>query len=688
MQIKRLLTSLVLGLGMALVFLGLLIAGPMTQVHADTYTVTNINASGPGSLRQAILDANSNPGPDVITFNPGVTGDIVLADALPVIADDLTISGPGAEQLGISGANTYRVFSITTGIGVTITEVTVRDGNAVDSEGGGIWSAGSLYLDSVQIVNNTASGSWPSGKGGGVYVNEGSATLSGTQVLNNSTTNRGGGVFVNAGSVTLNGTQVLNNSASYGGGGVYVNEISATLKVSGGVISSNSANSGGGVDVWSGSATLSGTQVVNNLAFFYGGGVYVFWGNATLSETQVANNSASYSGGGVFVERGSATLNRTQVVNNSASDDGGGVCVWNGSATLNETQVLNNSATNRGGGVFISEGWEGSNATLSVSGGEINSNSASKGGGAYVDKGSVTLNGTQVYSNSASYGGGVYVFDGSAMLNVSGGEINSNLASSSAGGVYVSQGSAALNGTKVVSNSASNDGGGVFVYQGGATLNETQVAGNLASDGGGVYLYRNGAITATNGCFVSNSDTAVDRIDGTLIATDNWWGAADGPGGAGPGSGDTVSAGVDYANFKTVLPPACLFHSPGYDSTPAPGSSISVGLIEVGGAISTTLTINETGDMPLVVTPTLSGPDTADFGVTLSTLTIPDGGTAQDLTISCRPSFTGTLGTLSIRLAVTLTVAHNAPDSPAVYSLRCTSGTLRYVYLPLLLRNK
>jgi len=53
-------------------FSALLVSG---HVLAATFTVTNTNDSGPGSLRQAILDANGNPGLDTIQFaipGPGV----------------------------------------------------------------------------------------------------------------------------------------------------------------------------------------------------------------------------------------------------------------------------------------------------------------------------------------------------------------------------------------------------------------------------------------------------------------------------------------------------------------------------------------------------------------------------------------------------------------------------------------
>jgi hypothetical protein len=61
-----------LGVLFALVLVFLL-AVPHGTVHAASFTVTNINDSGSGSLRQAILDANATSGADTIDFNiPGV----------------------------------------------------------------------------------------------------------------------------------------------------------------------------------------------------------------------------------------------------------------------------------------------------------------------------------------------------------------------------------------------------------------------------------------------------------------------------------------------------------------------------------------------------------------------------------------------------------------------------------------
>ena len=69
---------------------------------ATTFTVTNAQDAGAGSLRQAILDANANAGADVINFSIGsFQQTIVLASPLPVITDPVTIDG--TTQPGFAG---------------------------------------------------------------------------------------------------------------------------------------------------------------------------------------------------------------------------------------------------------------------------------------------------------------------------------------------------------------------------------------------------------------------------------------------------------------------------------------------------------------------------------------------------------------------------------------------------------
>ena len=61
----------------------------------NTFTVTNTNDSGAGSLRQAITDANNLAGTDTISFNISGSGPhtISLSTALPTITDSIIIDG-------------------------------------------------------------------------------------------------------------------------------------------------------------------------------------------------------------------------------------------------------------------------------------------------------------------------------------------------------------------------------------------------------------------------------------------------------------------------------------------------------------------------------------------------------------------------------------------------------------------
>ena len=64
-----------------------------------TFQVTNLADAGMGSLRQAVLNANANPGADVIDF--AATGTIALTSGQLAINDGVAINGPGAGLLSV-----------------------------------------------------------------------------------------------------------------------------------------------------------------------------------------------------------------------------------------------------------------------------------------------------------------------------------------------------------------------------------------------------------------------------------------------------------------------------------------------------------------------------------------------------------------------------------------------------------
>ena len=77
---------------------------PGDPLPAPTFTVLNTNDSGPGSLRQAILDANTTPGADTIAFNIPGSGihTIGLLSVLPSLTDNAGVTIDGYTQPGSS----------------------------------------------------------------------------------------------------------------------------------------------------------------------------------------------------------------------------------------------------------------------------------------------------------------------------------------------------------------------------------------------------------------------------------------------------------------------------------------------------------------------------------------------------------------------------------------------------------
>src|SRR6185295_3276094 len=121
------------------------------RAGAATFSVTTLADSGPGSLRQAILNSNAAVGADEITFS--VTGTITLTSGEIAITDDLVISGPGAGALTVSGNDLSRIFNMDDGmvgaIDVEISGLTLTQGHA-QGPGGAVLSSENLtILDSV-----------------------------------------------------------------------------------------------------------------------------------------------------------------------------------------------------------------------------------------------------------------------------------------------------------------------------------------------------------------------------------------------------------------------------------------------------------------------------------------------------------------------------------------------------------
>jgi CSLREA domain-containing protein len=187
--------------------LGVLLLGALATLHADTLTVANLNDSGPGSLRQAIADAA--PG-DTIDF--AVTGTITLTSGELVITNDLTIVGPGATNLAVSGNNSSQIFRFAN-VSASLSGLTVSNGRGLSTAsvhwGGGIVvSGGYLSMVNVIVLGNHAHNA------GGIF-NDG--TLAATNCTFSGNSSENGAAIRNDGTAKLIGCTFSGNADSYGG---------------------------------------------------------------------------------------------------------------------------------------------------------------------------------------------------------------------------------------------------------------------------------------------------------------------------------------------------------------------------------------------------------------------------------------------------------------------------------------
>jgi len=217
------------------------------RVVLSTLTVTNTLDSGKGSLRYEIAHANKNT---TIVFDPSLDGQtITLTSDELAITTGLTIQGPGAGQLAISGGKNWRVFDVNASAPVVLSGLTISNGVAHDrtgvheDDGGGILNLSTLTLSGCVVSGNSIGEIIGLNFGGGID-NAGTLTLTGCTISNNSafganvdfSSGYGGGIY-NAGTLTVSTSTLSGNVAYNGFGGGILN--AGTLTVSTSTFNSN-----------------------------------------------------------------------------------------------------------------------------------------------------------------------------------------------------------------------------------------------------------------------------------------------------------------------------------------------------------------------------------------------------------------------------------------------------------------
>ena len=263
----------------------------------STYAVNNLGDSGTGSLRWAIDQADRDQSDDTINLAASLAGQTIAltSGGLQIfkISGTLTIKGPGADLLAVSGGGHSQVFDVLPRTTITISGLTITGG--AGPFGGGILNSGNLTMTDDTISGNSAYGG-----GGGGIDNDTYGTLAiidSTIGGNTSRISNGGGIS-NEGKLAITDSTISGNTALTANGGGIIN--TGTLTVINSTIGGNTA-------------TASGA----------GGGIENLSG-LTMFDDTVAGNSADASGGGIdneAFEGGLLSLSNTIVADNMSADD-------------------------------------------------------------------------------------------------------------------------------------------------------------------------------------------------------------------------------------------------------------------------------------------------------------------------------------------------------------------------------
>jgi hypothetical protein len=328
------------------------------------------NVSDAAELAVAITTVNAGGENDTVVL----TADIELDAVLPEInkaSGELTIEGGSYTLNRNAGAGTaFRVLTVTNGV-VVIENLTISGGQTpeigelIEQRGGGI------YIDSgtLTLTNCTVSGNSAADWGGGIF-SFGTVILTNCTVSNNSARQGGGGIDHRNGTMTLTNCTVSNNTAGYGGGGIdhrngtmtltnctvsgnsaeslgggIVNSNNGTMTLTNCTVSGNSARQGGGID-----NNINGTMILTNCTVSgnssnsgYGGGIMNIH-TMTLTNCTVSDNLANF-GGGILLNGGTLTMTRNIIAGNSAPS-GAEISHLSGTINVNNHNVFGNSGLN------------------------------------------------------------------------------------------------------------------------------------------------------------------------------------------------------------------------------------------------------------------------------------------------------------------------------------------------------
>lgn len=434
--------------------------------------------------------------------------------AIGLINGDVTANNCtfiGNKLTAEEGENTFKLYG--GGVGASGQSVVYITNSqfAENSAGyGGAISALGFKSNTFETVNITLSKNSSTNCGGGIYVNDATATVENVVATEN--TSKNGGVIYasDCAKFTVKGeSHFEKNTATSGGGALYFT--TGTLSVTGATFKENSGIEGGAIRVLATETTSAIVQInnvnfENNASTNGGGALYVTDGSATITASLFTQNQAGSNGGAISFMRTDVEIRESTFTGNTALEVGGAIFTTQSNQMQTKTiscGFIDNTATTNGGAIYTTGTGKHADENSTFTG------NTAKSGGAVHLFGEITLTGSKLQNNTATSGGAIYVSKGAISLaNVS---FMENTASGNGGAIYVAAGAKVTDENSTYTKSSAVNGGVVYIA---ATTEEQTVGGEYSATG--VSFTENSA-TSNGGVICAYNNANVELIGVSVI---------------------------------------------------------------------------------------------------------------------------------------------------------------------------
>ena len=303
---------------------------PATALAGNTFTVNTTGDPGPMgtlSLRQAVAAADVANG-NTVQFIPSLSGSsITLATGAIHVTHSMSILGPGAAKLTISGGDVDTIFLLSCPgtETVEISSLTLAHGNK-----GELYSGGALFSSNCSLdLHDAVVTASRAGRGGCIRFDNG--VIRDSIVSGCHADKTGGGIQIDGGplNTNINTSTVASNTAGKAGGGVSVEDLKGVGReaniyrstINNNSVTAHDASGGGGIYAYRSTVSLGYSTVVNNTSYQKGGGVtladaYSASHSSVFRSTVALNSAPKTSGNGIYAIGATASVRYSIVAGN------------------------------------------------------------------------------------------------------------------------------------------------------------------------------------------------------------------------------------------------------------------------------------------------------------------------------------------------------------------------------------